>query len=258
LKASYGRVSTRGVLPLAWSLDHVGPLCRSARDAGVVLGALSTPVSVSRMPARSLRLGVPRAVFFDDLDPAAATIVAGALRDLSGLAAGVQDVRLPSLPTPPELPTLPLTYAQVIQAEAYAFHQPLLTTRPDLYHPGTRRSIENGAAIPAAGYILARREMERLRESTAQLFSGVDLLITPSAPGPAFPLGQPGGLVFLRNSAPSNLYGLPALSIPCGFTPAGLPVGLQITGPAGREDQVLALAVAYQDSTSWHRRHPPL
>jgi aspartyl-tRNA(Asn)/glutamyl-tRNA(Gln) amidotransferase subunit A len=100
--------------------------------------------------------------------------------------------------------------------------------------------------------------MERLRGESGRLFAEADLLVTPASPGPAFEYGKPAGLIFLRNSAPWNLYGLPSISIPCGFTSAGLPVGLQITGQAKRDDMVLALADAYQQSTDWHKRRPAL
>jgi aspartyl-tRNA(Asn)/glutamyl-tRNA(Gln) amidotransferase subunit A len=100
--------------------------------------------------------------------------------------------------------------------------------------------------------------MERLRATaTSILFKDVDLLITPTAPGPAFKLGSQPSLVFLRNTAPWNLYGLPTISIPCGFSQTGLPVGLQITGAPGREDTVLSLAARFQDETDFHRRPPP-
>src|SRR5688572_30189341 len=99
--------------------------------------------------------------------------------------------------------------------------------------------------------------MDRLRAASGEMFSDVDLLITPTAPGAAFPFGE-RRLVYLRNTAPWNLLGLPTVSIPCGFTPDGLPVGLQITGAAGRDDAVLALAAAYQQTTDWHARRPPV
>jgi Asp-tRNA(Asn)/Glu-tRNA(Gln) amidotransferase A subunit family amidase len=98
--------------------------------------------------------------------------------------------------------------------------------------------------------------MDLLR-ANPMLFGEADLLITPTAPGAAFPFGK-GSLVFLRNTAPWNLLGLPTISIPCGFTTEGLPIGVQITGPAGRDDAVLALAIAYQSATDWHTRHPQL
>jgi aspartyl-tRNA(Asn)/glutamyl-tRNA(Gln) amidotransferase subunit A len=133
----------------------------------------------------------------------------------------------------------------------------MLTRNPRGYHTGTRASIELGKPIGAAEYILERREMERLRATAAAiLFKNVDLLITPTAPGPAFKLGSQPSLVFLRNTAPWNLYGLPTISIPCGFSQSGLPVGLQITGAPDRDDMVLSLAAAFQAETDFHLRRP--
>jgi aspartyl-tRNA(Asn)/glutamyl-tRNA(Gln) amidotransferase subunit A len=256
LKPSYGRVSTQGVAPLAWSLDHVGPMCRSARDAAIVLEALS-----ARDPAaapKPVRIGVPRGFYFEGIDPQVEDAIGDAIKVLGRLTSGVREVELPPLTMSAQIPELPAAYLTVIQTEAYTFHEEMLRRRPELYHAGTRKSIENGAAVSAADYVRARREMERLRAESGRLFAEADLLVTPASPGPAFEYGKPAGLIFLRNTAPWNLYGLPSVSIPCGFTCSGLPLGLQITGPAGRESAVLALAGAYQQATDWHRRRPPL
>lgn len=257
LKPTYGLVSTEGAAPLAWSLDHAGPMCRAARDAAIVLEAMSgKALRESAVKVATLRLGVPRAVFYEGLDPEVEKAVAAATGVLSGLTRGAVPVVLPVLPPFPRMPDLPDTYSRIITAEAHAFHREMLAAHPDRYDAGTRQSIESGAAIMAADYILARREMDRLRAQAHQWFPGVDLLITPTAPGPAFEFG-PRRLVFLRNTAPWNLLGFPTISIPCGFTAEGLPAGLQITGPAGRDDAVLALAEAYQKATDWHSRRPP-
>jgi aspartyl-tRNA(Asn)/glutamyl-tRNA(Gln) amidotransferase subunit A len=259
LKPSFGLVSTDGAAPLAWSLDHVGPMCRSAEDARILLGIMAArPQSLAPRPVKPLRLGVPRAVFYDDLDAEVAQAVAQAIETLSALTAGVKEVRLPELEPSPEMKMFPLAYSHLITAEAYAFHEEMFKSQPKLYHAGTRRSIGSGAAVPASAYIRARRRMERLRAESAGLFREADLLITPTAPGPAFELGKPASLVFLRNCAPWNLYGLPSISIPCGFSKQGLPLGLQITGDTGRDDLVLALAEAYQGVTDWHTRRPPV
>ena len=257
LKPTYGLVSTDGVAPLAWSLDHVGPMCRTARDAAIMLEALSgKALREAAVNVATLRLGVPLTVFYDGIDPEVEKAVADATRLLSGMTRGAEAVVLPALPPFPAMPELPDTYSRIISAEAYAFHQDMLRAHPDRYDAGTRKSIEAGAAITTADYILARREMDRLREQAHRWFAGADLLITPTAPGAAFEFGV-RRLAFLRNTAPWNLLGLPSISIPCGFTAGGLPIGFQITGAAGRDDAVLSLAVAYQKTTDWHRRQPP-
>lgn len=154
---------------------------------------------------------------------------------------------------------MPTTYRTVIFSEAYAFHRDMLTQHPERYHAGTKGTIELGKSITAAEYILESREIQRLRSSAAStLFHDADLLLTPTAPGPAFKLGSQPSLVFLRNTAPWNLYGLPTISIPCGFTKSGLPIGLQITGPPDGDGTVLSLAAAFQGETDFHRRRPPM
>jgi aspartyl-tRNA(Asn)/glutamyl-tRNA(Gln) amidotransferase subunit A len=257
-KPTYGSVSTSGVAPLAWSLDHVGPLCRTAVDAAAVHEALSgAPVAMDSVDVPGLRLGVPRALFFEGIDPAVQRTIEAAVERLGSLTAGARDLVLPEMPMSSSVPDLPETYIRIISAEAYAFHHDMLRSHPERFQAGTRKSIEMGASVAAAQYILARREMDRLRSESSRFFPGVDLLLTPTAPGAAFEFGT-GRLVFLRNTAPWNLLGLPAISVPCGFTAARLPIGLQITGQAGRDDVVLALAAAWQKESDWHQRRPPV
>jgi aspartyl-tRNA(Asn)/glutamyl-tRNA(Gln) amidotransferase subunit A len=256
-KPTYGRVSTDGVVPLAWSLDHVGPMTRTAQDAALLHGVLSgQPVSL--ITTSALRVGVPRDPYWRQLDEEVERTMNEALKIIGRLTRTVRDVSLPVLPTPPDSP-LPAAYLTVIFAEAYAFHREMLDRNPDSYHDGTRATLELGRPIPAADYISRRREMEHLRATAGPtLFRDLDLLITPSAPGPAFRLGSRPSLVFLRNTAPWNLYGLPSISIPCGFSKSGLPIGLQITGAPDRDGAVLALAAAFQAETDFHRRRPPV
>lgn len=258
LKPTYGKVSTRGVTPLAWSLDHVGPMCRSAADAALLLGVMAG-AEVKAVPAAEivkLRAGVPRAIFCEGLDAEMSRAFEAALQVVQRMTAGVRDVRLPPWPAEPSVPDLPHAYAVVITSEAFAFHEAMVKSAPGRYHPGTLKSIEMGRNVPASEYIRARRAMEDLRAGSGRLFADADVLITPSAPAAAFEFGKPAGLVFLRNSAPWNMFGLPSISIPCGFTNSGLPLGMQITGPNGRDDLVLGFAAAYQQVTDWHTRRP--
>jgi aspartyl-tRNA(Asn)/glutamyl-tRNA(Gln) amidotransferase subunit A len=256
-KPTYGRVPTDGVVPLAWSLDHVGPMTRTAQDAALLHGVLSgQPVPLPAVKA--LRAGVPRDPYWRQLDAEVERAMTDALDLIGRLVRSVRDVNLPPLPTASGSP-LPAAYSTVIFAEAYAFHREMLDRSPDSYHPGTRATLELGKPISAADYIAERREMERRRATAASsLFREADVLITPSAPGPAFRLGSRPSLIFLRNTAPWNLYGLPTVSIPCGFTTSGLPVGLQITAAPDRDGAALALAAAFQAETDFHRRRPPL
>jgi aspartyl-tRNA(Asn)/glutamyl-tRNA(Gln) amidotransferase subunit A len=270
LKPTYGRVSTSGVVPLSWSLDHVGPMCRTVADAAVLLQAIAgydplDPNSIdSATPDYSkalgqkvsgLRIGIPRAVFYEGLDPEIEHAVTEALQVVGRLTASTRDVELPAYRTLP-----------VVGAEAYAFHAPYFTKTPELYQSATRQRIEAGSRVSASAYIEGKRELDRLRRAVAAVFSTVDLLVTPTTPilpqtveeavnRPTVP--PPGGVApSLRNTQPFDIYGLPTISIPCGFSPTGLPIGLQISGPRLGEPHVLALAQAFEQATDWHRRAP--
>ncbi len=263
LKPTYGLVSTRGVLPLAWSLDHLGPMCRTAADAALLLQAMAghdpqestsidapAPDYYAGLGARTstLRLGLPRAPFFEALDPEVEAAVNQAIEVLRRLTAGVREVAVP--------PSQPIP---IVFAEAHAYHAAHLAKHASLYHPRIRRQLESGAQVPTSVYIQARLDLDRVRREVAGVFSQVDLLVTPTAPRPAPPhdLTRDPDLILLRNTFPFNAYGLPVISVPCGFTAAGLPVGIQIAGPRLGETRVLALAHAFQRSTDWHLRHPP-
>lgn len=257
-KPTYGALAGEGIVPLAWSLDHPGPMCRTVGDLRLMLEAMGLNLGPAARPVKSLRIGIPRAVYFEGLESETAAAIEEAIRVLDRLTAGTREVRLPPLATSPELDSLPAIYGTIITAEAYTFHEEMLARHPELYHPATRETIKLGAAVSTTAYIRARREMEALRRASGELFREADLLALPSAPGPAFPLGSRPGLVYLRNLAPWNLYGLPAVSVPCGFTRDGLPIGLQLVGPAGGDATVLEAAEAYERATSWHARHPDL
>jgi aspartyl-tRNA(Asn)/glutamyl-tRNA(Gln) amidotransferase subunit A len=272
LKPSYGRVSTRGVMPLSWSLDHIGPLCRSATDAALLLEAIAgfdplEPSSIDRPTERyantvddrsaALRIGLVRRPYFDHLDPEIEAAVNAAIEELARITAGVREVELPYT-------NVLLTIAS---AEAYAFHKPYFTQTPQLYQPMTRRRLEQAASISAADYVNARREMERLRGRADSAFSNVDLLVTPTTAITPIsiesgyldpPLPSDGTPVEFRNTHMFDVLGLPAISVPCGFTRDGMPIGLQIAGPRFGESRVLTLAHAYQQVTDWHARFPPM
>ncbi len=255
LKPSFGRVDARGVVPLAWSLDHVGPMCRTARDAETVFRVLAglwpPPSGLARRP---LRLGIPRGAWFDGADLDVRAAFDAAVKQLGG----ARDVEIPPLSFNQSVPELPSAYVTIIQAESFAFHEDLVNRHPERYHAGTLRSIQNGAKISAAEYARARHEMDRLRSEVRGVFDNVDLLLTPTSHAAAFELGKPAPLTFLRNTAPWNLFGLPAISLPCGFTRGGLPIGIQITAAPNRDELALRLARTYQQSTKWHLRRPSI
>jgi aspartyl-tRNA(Asn)/glutamyl-tRNA(Gln) amidotransferase subunit A len=267
IKPSYGRVSTRGVIPLSWSLDHVGPLAATVADAAILLQAIagydrldihSTDVPASdylsglNEDAKSLRIGIPRAYFYDDLDAEVFAAVAGALEVIETLVAETREIQI-------EIPT-----DRVVQnAESYAIHAENVARAPDIYQPETLRRIRHGAGISAAAYIQRRQELGRERRRAQDFFSEVDLLVTPTTRIPAPAIAdlkkdpdalRPAEIILLRNTRPFNVWGLPAISLPCGFTKSCLPIGLQIAGPYWREDLVLRLAHAYEQATAWHKR----
>jgi aspartyl-tRNA(Asn)/glutamyl-tRNA(Gln) amidotransferase subunit A len=241
-KPTFGRLPVEGVLPLAWSLDHVGPMCRTVGDCRMMLEAMG--MKAGRQPRfdRRIRLGIPLTPYWEKLDAETETLVRRAVEMLGGQCGGSREVTLPAIGRGTDSAAFPHAYSTVIFAEAYAYHRERTRSRPEAFHAGTLRTILLGEKIPAADYIAARRELDRLRATSRDLFREADLLVMPTAPGPAFRLGSPPDLVFLRNTAPWNLYGLPAVSVPCGVTKGGLPVGLQIVGPAGGDDLVLAAA----------------
>jgi aspartyl-tRNA(Asn)/glutamyl-tRNA(Gln) amidotransferase subunit A len=256
-KPTFGRVPTDGAAPLAWSLDHVGPMTRSAEDAALLHGVLSGR-TMRLGPVKGLRVGIPREPYWQGLESEVEHAMTDALTILRRLCREVRDVKLPGIESNTGSP-LPTTYSTVIFAEAFAFHREMLASHPERYHAGTRASIELGKSISAADYIAARREMDRLRSTAAtELFRDADLLLTPTSPGVAFRLASNPSLVYLRNTAPWNLHGLPTAAIPCGFSKSGLPIGLQITGPFNADAAVLSAAAAFQKETKFHEKRPTL
>lgn len=262
LKPTYGRVSTGGVIPLSWSLDHVGPLTATVADAAIVLQAIagydagdvfsadvpvSDYVSALHEGTKSLRVGVPREFFYSDLDDEVRAAVEQAISVIRPLVAEVREIKI-------EVPT-----DRTVQAvESFAYHAENVARSPGLYQPETLRRIRSGEKISAAEYIARRRELDEERRRAHEIFADVDLLITPTTPIPAPRIAdlkkdpaalRPAELTLLRNTRPFNVWGLPAISVPCGLTKAGLPIGLQIAGPQWWEDVVLRLGHAYERAT---------
>jgi len=267
LKPTYGRISSRGVIPLSTSLDHVGPLAASVADAAIVLQAIAgydaaditsfdVPVGdyvgALREDVKKMRVGVARDYFFDDLDPEVAAAMDHAVHRVATLVAEMKEVKL-------DVPSDRTLQA----AEAYAYHAAKVAASAELYQPETVRRIRSGEKVTAAEYIERRRELEEGRRDIGRVFADVDVLVTPTTPLPAPSIAElkanpdalrPAELKLLRNTRPFNVWGLPAISVPCGFTQSGLPIGLQIAGPQWREDLVLRLAHAYEQATAWHKR----
>ncbi len=271
LKPTHGRVSARGVIPLSSSLDHVGPIGRTVADVATILAAIAgydagdtasanAPVegyvAALRKNFQPLRVGVPRKFFFDDLDKEVASATAHALSGLATLGAEIRDIELQ------------VSTDRTLQSgESYAFHAEFAARSPELYQPETLRRILTGKNVSAEALLECRRELERARREIASVFADVDVLVTPTTPISAPTIAElkqhpellrPRELLLLRNTRPINVWGLPAISVPCGFTEGGLPIGLQIIGPHWGEARVLQVAYAYEQATAWHKRQPPL
>jgi len=271
LKPTYGRVSIRGVIPLSRSLDHVGPLARTVSDVAVILQVIAghdpKDTNSADVPAADyvaalhgrpelMRIGVPRKFFYEDLDQEVASAVEQALSVLKTYATSIRELEL-AVPTDRTL----------LAAEAYAYHAEFIARSPALYQPETLRRIRSGADISAADILERRRELQQARLEIGEVFKSVDVLVTPATAVPAPSAAEltqnpdllrPREILLLRNTRPVNIWGLPAISVPCGFTQAGLPIGLQIIGPHWGEAKVLRLAYAYEQATAWHKRQPKI
>src|SRR5258707_2390167 len=267
-KPTYGRVSTRGVIPLSWLYDHVGPMTRSVADAAAMLQVLAgydpedgnsadAPVPDYTAALRQngpLRIGVPRAYFYEGLHPDIESAMNAALTVIGKLASSVRDIEMPAS-----------NDTTILRAEAYAYHAENVKKSPELYQPETLKRIRAGEDVTTATYIRARRQVDQYRHTIRKMFETVDLLITPTTPVPPFTISElladmynlrTKEILSLRNTRPFNILGLPSISVPCGFTRAGLPIGIQISGAPLAVANVLRLAHAYEQQTDWHRKHP--
>lgn len=277
MKPTFGLVSNRGVIPLSWSCDHVGPMTRTVEDNAIMLQVIAgyDPADTSstrftvpdyraslRQTASRLRVGVPRDFFFDDLDPDFGAAVTNAIALLADITAGVRNVVLPSPPDKQES-----VRTAVRAAEAYLYHREWVTKTPELYQPETLFRVRLGADVTTPAYIQGMRDLAQARRVIEQIFEAVDVLVTPTTPVPPPTLAEIGkdvptslrlGAPFIRNTSPFNVYGIPSISIPCGFTRSGLPIGLQLSGPNGGEARLYQLAAAYERATKWHGQRPDL
>ena len=248
LKPTYGRVSTAGIIPLSVSLDHAGPIARTVEDAAILLDAVTEPSTKCRESLRDgvekFVLGIPREYFFQDLDAEVAIAVEKAIAQLTILASGIRDL------------DLPVDADRTLQgAEAYAYHREMAASSPLLYHPETLRRIRSGERVSASEYQTTLQHLQQVRREIAGKFDEIDVFVMPTTPIPAPRIAdlikdpallRPTELLLLRNTRPVNAWGLPAISVPCGFTKQGLPIGLQIVGPPGGEAKVLRTACAYE------------
>ena len=278
LKTTVGRISRAGIYPLSQSLDSVGPLTRDTADAALVYEAMQghdpadpttrgqTPHDVTSGLERgvaSLTLGVPRTVFWEDCDPEVEARVREAIAHVESLGARVVDIEFEHAEAARQLNPGGL----VIAAEAYDVNRGLVESSFDDLDPIVSFRVVKGRDIPAHEYIATVRAWDELRARTVTALDGIDGLLCPTVMIPPVPVADTlattdtyaeRNLQALRNTSIGNILGLCGLSVPCGFTERGLPVGLMIYGKPFDEAGVLRTGHAFQQSTDWHRRHPTL
>jgi aspartyl-tRNA(Asn)/glutamyl-tRNA(Gln) amidotransferase subunit A len=270
LKPTFGRVSKDGCVPLSYSLDHVGPMAHTVRDCALMLQVMAgfdenDPCTVDRqVPTMTagldgacdgLRIGVPHGYFFDaaDLKDDVKEAVLAAIETLRSGGARVVDVSMPHAEVARQAQRV------IMLGEAYAYHEPDLLTRPELYGRWTRQTIRQGAFYSAADYVQAQRVRSIVKAEVAAILREVDVLITPTMLSVASRFDEYSYEDSLHGPSLMsmwNLTGLPAMSIPCGFSSGGLPIGLQIIGRPFDEPTVLKIGDAYQAMTDWHQRVP--
>ncbi len=268
LKATRGLVPRDGVLQPSGTLDHVGTLARTVEDTAHLLAALTRPQpgsAVAPGPAgggglRGARIGIDRSSFFGDgLDDAVRPSIEEALAELERQGATLVPVALPRIR---EL-AIPAAFC-ILTGEAGASRGRLAAERPDALGEGARLMIELGTLLPARWTDAAQRARTLMRREAEDVFATqrLDLLVTPTMPITSLPLAEMEARTDLARTvlytAAWNLTGQPALTVPCGFSPDGLPVGLQLVGRPYGEAALLAAGAAYQAATGWHERRPPL
>lgn len=202
------------------------------------------------MQTSSLRLGIPRSPFFQDLDPEVAAAVETAIGILRKHTRSIADVQLPN----------PSDILTTIVVEASAYHAKWIVESPDRYQPLTRQRLLSGADMKAGEYARALRQMNLQRREISSVFSDVDVLVTPTMTRTAESLAESKNFDRLgfRNTSPFDSFGLPSITVPSGFSAAGLPIGLQMTGAPFAESTVLALAHVFEQETPWHAKRPQL
>ncbi|MDF2760451.1 MAG: glutaminyl-tRNA synthase (glutamine-hydrolyzing) subunit, partial [Thermomicrobiales bacterium] len=275
LKPTYGRVSRHGGIPVSWSADHFGPMTRTGGDAAALLGSIAgedpRDPTTGRVPVPDYiagladgltgkRIGISDLYLRQHVDPTVQRLVEQAIATLERLGARVEDV---SLPPPPEAVAALLA---ILMPEATVYHLPWLREQPESYSNAVRERLELGAVTPAVSYIQGLQVRRRFIDMFLAAMEPVDMLVTPTGPTAATLLegdlitgdgADPQVLAALIHfSGPFNLTGFPAVSGPCGFTPGGLPVGMQLIGKPWQEGAILAAADAYQQATDWHRQLP--
>jgi aspartyl-tRNA(Asn)/glutamyl-tRNA(Gln) amidotransferase subunit A len=264
LKPTYGSIPCEGVTPLSWSLDHVGPMARRVEDVALLFEVMSgreLPVApTTRARLSGTRIGIHRRYFFDNLVEEVAVAVERAVAELVRLGGELVEIDVP------EIDLQGACRNAIAFAEAASYHEEDLRNRPDEYGDDTRELLRLGLLIPATDYLAALRARRRIVRAFLRAFASFDVLVAPMTPAAAPEIGSPvldngedlrAGL--LRFASPFNTTGFPALSLPCGFTGDGRPIGLQLAASPGAESRLLEVALAYEESRSgadWSKLRP--
>ena len=272
LKSTYGLVSVSGVIPLAPSFDHAGPLARSVVDACILLQAIAGKYPADAKPPdfrklgrtrpRRFRLGWPKDYFFERIDPEVQQAIGVAGKVLQQIGARIQDVSLPHLADSQESAT------NIALAEATRYHQSqgFYPARTADYGSDVSGRLEMGAQVRAVHYLRGLEVKREVEQDFDSAFNRVDAILAPAVPIAAPRIGENELIIageketvrsaLVRLNRPANFTGHPAIAIPCGFTQEGLPIGLQLIGPKWGEATLLAIAFAFEQTTNWHTRHP--
>jgi aspartyl-tRNA(Asn)/glutamyl-tRNA(Gln) amidotransferase subunit A len=279
IKATYGRVSRHGVLPLSSSLDHAGPLTKTSWDAAAVLSVISgfdpldpssskevvpdfvAGLEVLDTPLKGKKIGICKEFYFENLDPQVEDSVRQAISLMEQLGAEIVEIEIPNLREVVRMQGV------ITSSEAYAYHSAYLKERSGEYGDNVRVRLEMGQFVPAWIYVEAQRLRKQYQQDWSRIYQKIDLLVGPTTAIPAFTIGKetislngmevnPRDLGVLGRTSPSNFNGYPAISVPCGFTQEGLPIGLQIQGKAFDELLVLKAAYAFENVSSERRKTP--
>lgn len=274
LKPTFGLVSVAGVVPLAESLDHAGPLARNVSDVCILLQAIAGQFpgnaarpdyrQLGKINTRRLRIGWPKHYFFERVDSEMRNAIESARKVFESLGAHIEVIAFPNLAELVEISTA------AVLAEATHFHQSqgYYPARAIEYGEDVRQRLKLGYEVRAVDYLRAIPAIAAIKKEFEAALERVDAIIAPASPIPAPLLGQNDVTIagqtetvrsaLVRVNRPANISGQPAISMPCGFTHEGLPIGLQLIGPRWREARLLATAFAYEQATNWHDRHPDL
>jgi aspartyl-tRNA(Asn)/glutamyl-tRNA(Gln) amidotransferase subunit A len=258
LKPTYDAISREGVTPLSWSFDHVGPMARTVEDVALLYAVLTGGKIGARLDSlRGVKLGLHQRYFFEAIAPEVEASVRTAIAGMVGLGAEIVEVDVPEIEKQAQCRNT------IAFAEAASYHEENIKTRPEEYGELTRELLRRGLLISATEYLAAMRSREPIVEAFRRAFEGFDVLVTPATPAPApdiqaksLETGEELRSGLLRLASPFNTVGFPAISVPCGFTPDGRPIGLQLAAAPGNEARLLGVARAFEESRPMAERWP--